>query len=1358
MSEEIIQLSGIGKKYTINFGKRLLITGLSGFFKNNRRINEVWALRGIGLSIKKGECVGIIGENASGKTTLLRIISGITAPVEGTSRVKGKVAGFLDLSAGFHPELTGRENIYLNGALYGMGRREIETAFDKIVEFSGISEFIDAQVKTYSQGMLVRLGFSVAVHTDPDIFLIDDSLAVGDEEFQRKCFSKIMQLKEEGKTIIIVSHDLDSISRICQRGVLLKQGNVIKDGLIHKVVKRYIDAVGDKSAIACIDKGNLSVIFNNGKIVLLWDGKPLTKNFGGYVSFELSDNWMMSWQAQWMVVERQSDFWKAEGVFAKNNIRILLECEVNDESLLKLRVHVEFLREIPIKKAVLGFMFNEKYNRYLHEDKIETIHENEKMQPGWQDIFRTDERNPVLAFIPDDEMPGIMADFEHDIYPAFGLIQVTDKQLDARVMQMQMVIDKNCYAENKPELVFSCAARIAFLNKEQAYVLAKKKQTDAAIKNEALSLRVESKGMRLFYDDIELTKYKNLLFGFFSGSKYFDIFSGRWLLQKQAANSLIVYADFRELKIRLKLSLVLDKDLLDWDICAEGADEPVFDCLSLQAFLTEKMDRFFNLGGECGFPLFCEHNESVKLPGPDTGFIGVCSKEPMVPAVVFGSNDCKLLHLENCGFDVNARMISLKAAGLKTARGNIRIFTKAEEKNNFILEKQKQNKIDMSLSADKLAVEFMQGKIVILKNDIEITADEGFCSGIYMDGRWHESKHLAKKFFKEGNTLKVFIKRQIPQINELWNITLDDGAINWSVVFEFSASLADFSCKVGIILKSNFRYWTHSFSDGEFFGLPGNNQVIDLNDVNNTLLGARTLGKEWPVLFFERIKGLNHEGVIIEESQDMRCFQFKFKGEKQINDDKKHEVFFGKIMLEDQSRWDENISRYRLNNFSLILNDKMQLLAEPGKIKLLAVKREVTRKDGLRISLITDNGTVDSYCASWQLEKVRHDLIISRLNWDDIGLAQYWYLESKDNAVEWTVILDLKQRLKLKELFMNMFVDFSFNNWATSKHSGKIDFKNKNSQSVAIFDNRSDFVALFMDNISSAYPALIFNPLVDMREWVLNIYRYHMEQIIACGVYRIFGPDGKYFAAGEHEIFKGRILLSGKNEELTESVQLLRRHEVDEIFCERLKLEISKAGIDLFWEDKQLTKTLGFYTAFYKDGVWIDSSLGCWQAKIMSEEAYISLLWNKLQVSQSWKLKIINEHEISWQIDTQVQDKDVTSLTAALMLADTYDRYQTVNSIHGEFPLNFQQNNWSQVAAFDVPARVFTENQNYPEIIFQAKADKGQDYINVIENSDILHSARVLKCEAKVSPNKSTLLSRIIIEIKIIVKERIDGR
>ncbi|KSW29256.1 ABC transporter ATP-binding protein [Cellulomonas sp. B6] len=225
----VVQVDDVSKRFVIRKEKSLK-ERLVNFGRSNLHKEDFWALRNVDLEIESGTTVGLVGPNGSGKSTLLKTIGGIVQPTSGEVRLRGRLAALLELGAGFHPDLTGRENVYLNAAILGLSKEQTDRHFDAIVDFSGIERFIDTQVKFYSSGMYVRLAFAVAIHVDPDVLLVDEVLAVGDEPFQRKCLERIRTFQHEGRTIVLVTHGLDQVAEFCDRAVVLEAGTVAADG------------------------------------------------------------------------------------------------------------------------------------------------------------------------------------------------------------------------------------------------------------------------------------------------------------------------------------------------------------------------------------------------------------------------------------------------------------------------------------------------------------------------------------------------------------------------------------------------------------------------------------------------------------------------------------------------------------------------------------------------------------------------------------------------------------------------------------------------------------------------------------------------------------------------------------------------------------------------------------------------------------------------------------------------------------------------------------------------------------------------------------------------------------------------
>jgi lipopolysaccharide transport system ATP-binding protein len=305
MAPPIIEISQISKRYRLGTNKgylslreqlarqakSLLARPLFRRGRDGTGPDAFWALRDVSFTVNEGEAIGIIGRNGAGKSTLLKILSKITPPTEGKIVLRGRVASLLEVGTGFHPELTGRENIYLNGAILGMRRAEIRKKFDEIVDFAEIEKFLDTPVKRYSSGMYVRLAFAVAAHLEPEILVVDEVLAVGDSQFQKKCLGKMGKVAESGRTVIFVSHNMAAMQNLCARAILLAEGQLLSEGTTDSVLTDYLSTIGKDNIIPLRDrldrKGNGVLRFTNFYALTKDRGKVDNIMMGESVTFVL---------------------------------------------------------------------------------------------------------------------------------------------------------------------------------------------------------------------------------------------------------------------------------------------------------------------------------------------------------------------------------------------------------------------------------------------------------------------------------------------------------------------------------------------------------------------------------------------------------------------------------------------------------------------------------------------------------------------------------------------------------------------------------------------------------------------------------------------------------------------------------------------------------------------------------------------------------------------------------------------------------------------------------------------------------------------------------------------------------------
>jgi ABC-type polysaccharide/polyol phosphate transport system ATPase subunit len=433
----IIEVDHVSKEFRSRSAVRTLLGrgGLRDLF-HRRQAERLTVLKDVSFTVDPGESLGIIGANGSGKSTLLKILAGVTLPTAGHVIVRGRVASLLELGAGFHPLLTGRENVYLNAGLLGLRHADVDKVFDQIVEFSGIAEFIDQPVDTYSSGMYVRIGFAVAVHTNPDIFLVDEVLAVGDEEFQRKCRTKIGELREQSKTIVFVSHDLSIVNTLCDRVILLSKGEMVVRNSPQETINFYLRQIGRAKGIHVFRGGRVEVIASHGRIALFFDGHEVSPPSGFTVSLLCMGQWHDSSLADWEVVESGPDRCKSRGRMAK--LPLWMEWDMRiEQDCLTWKVSVECERDTAVDAFEANLHLPKTYEEWFRGGRSGRFPE---ILPGdlkWLPVTDRDPSYNRAAVLPRKGtfLPPISFRLEHhDPYVAF-LLQNTSYEIGSRIIQ-----------------------------------------------------------------------------------------------------------------------------------------------------------------------------------------------------------------------------------------------------------------------------------------------------------------------------------------------------------------------------------------------------------------------------------------------------------------------------------------------------------------------------------------------------------------------------------------------------------------------------------------------------------------------------------------------------------------------------------------------------------------------------------------------------------------------------------------------------------------------------------------------------------------------------------------------------------
>lgn len=547
----LIEIKNVSKIYRSRGGPRMLFAK-GGFVNWFRRTPEtVHALQDISFTVEEGEALGIIGANGSGKSTLLKILAGVTIPSSGRVEIQGRVASLLELGAGFHPLLTGRENIYLNAGILGMRRAQVNEVFEQIVEFSGISEFLDNPVNTYSSGMFVRLGFAVAVHTDPDIFLVDEVLSVGDEEFQRKCRTRIGELKEQGKTIVFVSHDLSIVNTLCDRVVLLSKGKMISRGSPRATIDFYLRQIGRDIGIHTFSEGNVEAIFCHGRISLFKDQKEISAVTGLRMNMLSMGQWHESTTVDWKVVERGPNRCVAHGQVSRVPIILIWDMRIENGRFL-WRVSMECTQECSIPSIRADMFWPTTYVEWLYGDHAGKF---PNILPGdlnWTNIVSLDLNCHEAALLPSETsgLPPILARMEANLpYACFALLN-SDYVSGGRVLQPLANLPEAEANWVKGHYDLMSVELNLGLTVDEVREKAREREKQRTLACGPLAARFESGRIRLFHNGTELSSFLHVYASILIADLWNDSQALQWHTPERDGQILRAAAESRRFPFR----------------------------------------------------------------------------------------------------------------------------------------------------------------------------------------------------------------------------------------------------------------------------------------------------------------------------------------------------------------------------------------------------------------------------------------------------------------------------------------------------------------------------------------------------------------------------------------------------------------------------------------------------------------------------------------------------------------------------------------------------------------------------------------------------------------------------------------
>lgn len=513
---------------------------------------DFWALKDISFSIREKDTVGIIGENGAGKSTILRLIAGMLKPDRGKMSVSGRVSGLLELGAGFQPELTGDENIFLNTSLFGLTRAQTEKRYEGIIHFASLGKFINAPVNCYSQGMFVRLAFAIAVHVDPDILLIDDTLAVGDEHYQRKCIKKIFELKDQGKIIVVVSHDVNMLCRLCKRTLFLKEGTLVKDDFTQKVVPLYAQVLGQKESVGILTRGPLTLVFNSGRMFLNWHDQLLTPQSGGHAVFLISRKWYYSMQAEWDVKKEGEDTLVAYGIFYQLSLKLFFRLKLLENLEVVLDIQIETGDSVEIEESFFNIMLSGEYGYWFSEHDKGAFPAIEERDKNWAPLLETAIGLKSIGVKAQEtshgKIPSVAFEQANPSFRSRSQILNSDYLSHCRVLEHKICGGmQDLLAAGLNRVICFSGKIITDIPDTDDYL--ERIQDEYTLSYGKLKLLFCQGELVISFDSVLLTKSGNIRSMILSDNRWFSSNQADWSVKKESKEKLILKGSWRNLPL-----------------------------------------------------------------------------------------------------------------------------------------------------------------------------------------------------------------------------------------------------------------------------------------------------------------------------------------------------------------------------------------------------------------------------------------------------------------------------------------------------------------------------------------------------------------------------------------------------------------------------------------------------------------------------------------------------------------------------------------------------------------------------------------------------------------------------------------
>jgi ABC-type polysaccharide/polyol phosphate transport system ATPase subunit len=809
-----IVFKDVWEKYRVRFAKDAKVAW-----------EEFWALQDVSFSVEEGEVLGIIGSNGAGKTTLLKLIAGMLLPDKGEVRAQGRVSTLMELGAGFNPEFTGRENILLNARTYGMQESVLSRQMESAIEFADIGKFIDAPMKYYSLGMYARLAFALAVFVEPDILLIDDVLAVGDEEARLKCGKKIFELKNRGKTMVVVSHDMEMVRQLCDRVILIKEGRIVRQGDAAAVISYYLETIGPNAGIAVLESGDLRLIFNNGRVALRCGDRILTKFPGIYLSFfDPSLNvWHPSSSFLWKIKEKSPDKIVAQGYSldgALNQEWLIESAENAIHSSIKV-----FNKNM--KQAHLDLIFSPQYSGWTtlgRQGEFPAF----TLKNDWQNLFIDDFTGGFFGLISSGEERLSCVLLHSDRKDNRMEILNTGYDQEGRVVQI--FSDKEDCVSFDLELFKGAKSLLERVRQQEIQEKTSVVQDSVAWKDMCLFVDRKNKAIRLFYKESELTGPKGISSAFRIDQQWFHPGAASWEIKKEGEEELILSLRFDALGLTQTWVFSLaDQGVLSFKVMMSLSRSLKFSNQAIQVELGD-FYRIWKTPFESGTFLIkqdYERNYPIRWKNNKASCVVFESadekKYPHFSFVSFSHPGARVTDLyknKETGFVsvvLSSALIIPKKDEL-TQSGQYVFFEGKISLGNLTQPKEEAAGEVVELRQGSLRFVFDNGKGRIYAGQKELTS--GLCAytSVRSSNSWVDSSQALWQI-EEKKENKVVLKGYWPHLplSQRWTIEVKDkGRVTWDVETQIHEETGLEIEQANLMLSDAYVDWTAAQHSGNF--------------------------------------------------------------------------------------------------------------------------------------------------------------------------------------------------------------------------------------------------------------------------------------------------------------------------------------------------------------------------------------------------------------------------------------------------------------------------------------------------------------------------------------------------------------